>query len=253
MSSTHRRTKVQTEPTIDLSDGQAGPVIDLRSVDADAVPSPRLRIDTAYLAEVLIDQNLRVADVIDLTVDDLTVIHTDTGSYTDADRYTDTDSYTDPGADTGDDENKNSESPARSNSWKSWAPRDGSAVGQVITPRTVATARRLFKLTKAGRPLVASPGTFYPSHRRFSADFVHRNLSTNLPEAQQAAQYRLEYFVGLSDDEFEHCFRYNGEITREYVLHANRSDRLYRERKQPTPKISATERRIRKAEAVRDL
>ncbi len=229
MNSTDRRMKVQTELTLDLSNGHDGPVIDLRSVGTEAVPSPRLRVDTAYLAEVLIDQKLRAADAIDLTVGDLTVVHD------------------------GDDENENSDGPTRSNSWNSWAPRDSSAVGQVITPRTVATARRLFKLTKAGRPLMTSPGMFYPSHRRFSADFVHRNLSTDLTEAHRAAQYRLEYFVGLPDDEFEHCFRYNGEITREYVLHANRSDRLYSERKQPTPRVSATERRVRKAEAVKDL
>ena len=235
----------ETAVVIDLTDGidngTDGPTIDLRSTANDHTPSIS-EVDIDFLAQVLVESSIPIfvddwGGSIELTVDDLTVTIDDP----------------EPGLNSGP-------------TWGDWAPVDRTEVGQIITPRIVSTARRLFKMMRAGRPFIGSQGTYYQTHQRFSVDYVRRNLSTLISDHVSqtddsdtpsdssallyAAQYRLEYFIGLPDNEFDACFRFTGEITADYLLHADRSDRLYAERRQGAPATPAHERRKRKAKVL---
>jgi len=201
-----------------------------------------MEVGIEFLARVLIDSSIppvqNSADSsIDLTVDDLTVTVNGTAMTLSSDR-----------------------------TWGQWSPHDQTGVGQIVTPRIVSTARRLFRMMRSGRPLLGSKGTYFQTHQRFSIDYVRRNLTSvindhisraglsDTPDESSAlmyaAQYRLEYFIGLPDSEFDSCFRFTGEITTDYLLHVARSDRLHAERVGPSPAITASERRRRKAKVL---
>ncbi|MDH3296398.1 MAG: hypothetical protein OER95_18915 [Acidimicrobiia bacterium] len=254
MKSTPNSTEA-SRPILDLTtadnDLGSGPTIDLRS---PARPADRARCDekrqisnglpptpaddVIFLAEVLMAQETQVISGIDLSVDELTAVTEDPTPNGDITR-----------------------------GWGDWGPRDNTDLGRIVTPRIVTTARRLYKMMTAGRPLFDSPGQYYQTHRRFSADYMERNLASlfeessakpgdgigdpiDLTELRHAAQYRLEYFVGLPDAEFDACFRFTGEITRDYLLHVARSERLYAERRHSSAPTAGSDRRKRKARAL---
>ncbi len=179
-------------------------------------------LDVGFLAEVLADREFPLGADANLTIIDLT------------------EDQPSPGA----------EAPP-------WPLHDDSWVGQAVTPDHVLAARRAYRQAGDGRPLTTSVGTVYHTPSGFAADYVAREIGDRAPEVSTTDMaHRLVHFLNLTDDDFLACFRFNGEITGEYLIQVARCESVRidtidkAERRSPEP--SPRQRRRRKARSLRN-
>ena len=174
-------------------------------------------VDIGFLAEVLLDRELPLDPGVDLTVVDLT-------------------------------------EPAPTIKQRGWGLRDHTVIGRLVTPDLVLAARGAYRRIADGQPLPRSAGTVYRTVSGFVDDYVHRHIVDHGSERE--ARHRLAYFLNLPDDDFLACFRFNGDITGEYLAQVARCERARSAAADghgPTPEPSPTVRRRRKARALRNL
>ncbi len=155
-----------------------------------------------------------------------------------------------------------------------WGLDDDTSVGRIVTPDHVLAARSGFRRIAAGRPLAGSAGKLYLTTAGFATEYVTRNLrdvewepagphtssvegrALARVEVLNEARHRLEYFLELDDDDFSACFRFNGDITGEYLQQVERCERARaaaRADDEPAEAPTAGQRRRRKARSLRDL
>jgi hypothetical protein len=203
---------------------------DLESVDRDR------DVDVDFLAEVLIDLALPLDAGIDLTTHNRSAP-----------------SKIERGP----------SPPAGSTHPRRWRPTDDSAIGRIVSPHDVLRLRRRFRSAHDGIDIDGSKATFYQTGRGFArtaalklvkarpvgADNTDRGRDCILASA---VQHRIEYFLALPDDDFLACFRFNGEITGEYLDQAARCDATHDRRIEPDTAKPGLRRR-RKSDSLRRL
>ncbi len=232
-------------------------------------------LDIAILAEVLVERELPLVDI-DLDLIDLDLIdHTDS-DHTDSELtvvdLTEIDltvvdlTKPDLTGPSGDGAKTHTRSPG-------WGLSDGTATGRLVTPDHVLAARTGYRSDAEGRQLIRSIGIFHQTPAGFANDYAIRHLlGTAAPSPRGAvspvdgsalaratllkdAQHRLEHFLNLPDDDFSACFRFNGEITREYLTQVERCERdreaARHEAAEPVPEPSPKQRRQRKSRSLR--
>ena len=221
------------------------------------------RLDVDFLAEVLIDRELPAAADIDLTIIDLTVIDLTTTAGKANVSKVDT-----KGGLYGGDRTVGTRKGG-------WGLSDDTPVGRHVTPDHVLAARSEYCKVAEGRPLIRSVGTIYQTASGFANGYVVEHVLDGSPTSAEGpssriegdalaraelikeAQHRVEYFLNLSDDDFFACFRFNGEITGEYLAQVNRCERkLEAERtaaaeaaSEPSPR----QRRQRKSQSLQSF
>ncbi len=153
-----------------------------------------------------------------------------------------------------------------------WGLRDSTAIGRLVTPEHVLDARSRHRGIAAGMPLVRSVGTVFVTAATFANDYVYQHFvagdgspdtdrepndgwATAKTKPVKDAEHRLAYFLELSDEDFAACFRFNGEITGEYLLQVERCERarVSGEAAESAPEPTAKQRRRRKAHTLRHV
>ena len=150
-----------------------------------------------------------------------------------------------------------------------WGLFDETSVGRVVTPDHVLAARSAYRRIADGRLLVGSVGTVYLTAGGFADDYLTRGVlgddkavtadgnARDRAAMIRAARHRLEYFLGLVDEDFLACFRFNGEITGEYLQQVGRCERQWTESAadwvEPAPEPSPAQRRRRKSRSLRTI